>query len=115
MLEKRDIYLRSAFRKIWRWGKERKQALNAAKITKNGKTLFYCSECHSYSVLRKVVVDHINPVVSPASGFVGWDEHYRRMYCPIEGLQVLCKKCHGEKTKRENKSRKKAKRGIQKG
>lgn len=109
---KRDIYLKSAFRKIWRWSPERKRVIHEAKFVKNGKTVFRCRICGDGFVLRKVVVDHIKPVVDPAAGFVDWNTYYARMFCPVAGLQVLCKAtCHKEKTKLENKIRKKSKDG----
>lgn len=64
-----------------------------------------CNSCHGVFVAKSVVVDHIEPVV-PVSGFSSWDEVISRMFCPVDGLQVLCKPCHAIKTKEENALRK---------
>lgn len=111
---KRDAYLKAAFRKVWRWGVERKAALAAA--LKGGK--YVCKLCPSGNLHRKddVKVDHINPVVDPKKGFVSWDEYYKRMFVAADGLQVLCDDCHDKKSKAENEERRKtrAKRKAQK-
>jgi len=56
----------------------------------------------------KISVDHIEPVI-PVEGFKNtvwdWNEYYDRMFCPVEGFQVLCKDCHHTKTQEENKGR----------
>ena len=57
--------------------------------------------CHKLFPAKSVVVDHIEPVV-PVSGFSTWDEVISRMFCPVSGLQVLCKEDHKIKTKEEN-------------
>jgi hypothetical protein len=52
-------------------------------------------------------VDHISPVVDPKKGFVSWDVYITRMFCEIDGLQVMCKPCHKIKTAEEKLERKK--------
>ena len=54
-----------------------------------------------------VAVDHIDPVVSPKTGFVSWDVYIERMFCEADGFQVLCHTCHGIKTQNEREERKK--------
>jgi len=54
-----------------------------------------------------VQIDHTDPVVDPATGFVNWDTYFDRLYCEVENLQVLCKPCHKDKTNVERKERKK--------
>ena len=66
---------------------------------------FECASCHSLYPAKSVVVDHIEPVVH-TDGFTTWDSVIFRMFCPMEGLQVLCKECHKIKTKQENEERK---------
>lgn len=53
--------------------------------------------------VKNVHVDHINPVINPETGFITWDDTIDRMFCEPEGLQVLCEKCHKEKTDEEKK------------
>lgn len=109
MLSKRDRYIRSALRKIWRWSVERREALKNAQCLVAGKKAFRCEGCRKPQRPHLVVVDHKRPVVDPERGFVNWDDYIKRMFAPLKDLQVLCKKCHGKKTKEENKCRRKAK------
>jgi len=50
-------------------------------------------------------VDHINPVVDPAVGFVDWNTYINRMFLEEKGYQVLCHACHGIKTRDERELR----------
>jgi hypothetical protein len=53
--------------------------------------------------IKNIFVDHIEPVGGrETSG--GWDGVIERLYCEIDGLQVLCKACHDLKTKEERKN-----------
>lgn len=51
--------------------------------------------------MKNIFVDHIEPIVDPAVGFVSWDECIRRMFCDSDNLQLLCKACHSEKSQEE--------------
>lgn len=46
-------------------------------------------------------VDHIEPIIDPARGFVSWDETIERMFCEAPNLQGLCGDCHSAKTTEE--------------
>ena len=48
--------------------------------------------------VTNVFVDHIEPVINPETGFTTWDEFVDRMFCEKDNLQLLCGKCHDEKT-----------------
>lgn len=104
-------------RKIsYRWY-ARYQALKAAKV---GKNLYKCAICgQDYKKeprKRTITVDHIVPVKDPAKPQAFQEdlanckcavcEYLRRMFCEKEGLQVLCKQCHDDKTKDERELRK---------
>ena len=66
---------------------------------------YSCSCCGKPFPITMVVVDHIEPVVA-TTGFTSWDTVISRMFCSVEGLQVLCKDCHKNvKTKAENEAR----------
>jgi len=54
---------------------------------------------------NNAAVDHIDPVVSPTTGFVDWNTYIDRMFLELEGYQVLCYKCHGAKTRDERQVR----------
>jgi len=51
--------------------------------------------------VKNAVVDHINPVVNPTTGFSGWDDFVNNLYCERENLQVLCHACHSVKSQQE--------------
>jgi 5-methylcytosine-specific restriction endonuclease McrA len=84
------------------------ETLNEAKTEKkiNPKTgrlaqHFSCKECKTDFPQKEVAVDHKKPIVDPKVGFVDWDTFIERLFCEKKNLQVLCKSCHGEKTKKE--------------
>lgn len=52
--------------------------------------------------VTNIFVDHIDPIIDPAKGFVSWDETIDRMFCEIENLQLLCRDCHSVKSQKEN-------------
>lgn len=58
---------------------------------------------------KNVFVDHINPIISPTEGFTTWDDCIERMFCEEENLQVLCGRCHKQKTDDEKTLRKESK------
>lgn len=67
---------------------------------------FYkCNKCRNEFVAKEVEVNHIFPVI-PTTGFDSWDNVIARLFCEREGLEVLCKPCHKDITKQENKERK---------
>jgi 5-methylcytosine-specific restriction endonuclease McrA len=76
--------------------------LKTNRVSKHYK----CKSCEGHFPSSEVNVDHINPVVDPTEGFTSWDKFIPNMFCPKDGLQVLCKTCHDIKTKEENKIRK---------
>lgn len=51
--------------------------------------------------INNACVDHIDPVVDPETGFVDWNTYIERMFCELDGFQVLCHKCHTAKTQKE--------------
>ena len=63
-----------------------------------------CNICHHWrrSVKgSKVVVDHIDPVVDPKTGFVDFNTYFKRMWCDRSNLQKICGECHRAKTNEE--------------
>jgi len=86
-----------------------KEAATEKKINwKTGRVAqhYQCASCKEEFPLKEVQVDHINPVINPATGFVSWDEVITRMFCEKEGFQVLCKVCHAAKTLAERQHKK---------
>lgn len=51
--------------------------------------------------VNNALVDHIQPVVDPSTGFTSWDDLIERLFCEEDGLQVLCHECHQRKTEDE--------------
>nr|BDD47185.1 hypothetical protein 3 [bacterium] len=100
-------FITSQLRKAtYKWP-PKNEALRRAKIKRG---VYRCNACKQEvptSVKEKgkrkqnVFVDHINPVIDPKKGFTTWDTFIERLFCEIENFQVLCRKCHDEKTKGE--------------
>jgi 5-methylcytosine-specific restriction endonuclease McrA len=87
-----------------------KDALVGRKVNKKtGKLAMHysCAECSKEFVSGDVQVDHKEPAVDPATGFVSWDVYVDRLYCEASNLQVLCLPCHKKKTAEEKLLRKK--------
>ncbi len=81
------------------------QAINNAYVgkkinPKSGREAkhYKCNCCWGEFPASEIQVDHIQPVIDPFVGFISWDEVVKRMFCEMEGFQVLCKPCHKEKT-----------------
>lgn len=100
-------YVLAALRRIQRWSPEHKQARETAKV---GKDLYRCAKCGIPQPRKETAVDHIFPVIDPSIGFFDWNTLFRRMFCPANELQVLCKTCHKGKSNAENVIRRKIKR-----
>lgn len=103
-----------------RWG-PKQEALRRARISRG---LYQCAMCGNQmgatawrvyksgakagkpKKVKDAVVDHINPVVDPDVGFVSWDTYIERMFCEIDGFQVICHDCHEQKCNEEREQRK---------
>ena len=66
---------------------------------------YRCASCLEVFPLKQVCVDHIESVI-PTTGFTTWDDYIQRMFCSVEGLQILCVECHAMKSSEENRQRK---------
>jgi 5-methylcytosine-specific restriction endonuclease McrA len=100
--------LRAASRRWPPKYKALKEALTGRKVNaKTGKMAMHykCVACEDIFIAADVQVDHISPVVDPKKGFVSWDVYITRMFCEIDGMQVMCKPCHNIKTTEEKKLR----------
>lgn len=82
----------------------------APRYTKKGSrhkvdaTEHLCSVCHEWkrsTKNSKVVIDHIDPVVDPKTGFVDFNTYFERMWCDKSNLQKICGDCHRLKTNAE--------------
>ena len=80
----------------------------AKKNARVGRNQYHCAMCGPDKIYgsKEVQLDHINPIV-PITGWDGWEGFISRLFCGAEGYQLLCKPHHSEKTKEENRKRKK--------
>ena len=97
--------IRSALQRVWRFSEMRREALAKARITRG---VYLCAACGKLLTVGETNVDHINPAV-PVSGFDSWSGFIERLFCPADGLQVLCEGCHALKTALERNYRREAK------
>lgn len=108
-------YIIGALRKIWRWSPERTQILAESIKAANGKPKigpYKCAMCkldHKRIKRDDIQVDHIAAVIPEDVGFTTWDSYIERLFCPIEGLRVVCKPCHRIITNKQNAIRRLAK------
>jgi 5-methylcytosine-specific restriction endonuclease McrA len=100
--------IRSALRKIWAWSPMRREAIKRSMLS-YGR--YKCAACKDVFGLKFVKVDHVVPV-TPFGGITSWDEYINRLFCPVEGLQILCEYCHNSKTAEERKERSAAKKAA---
>ena len=98
-------FIRSALRQKSRWWKPITQCKLKARRPYKGpnkrqKFEYQCKQCQQWFPDKQVNVDHITPAgtLRCANDLPGFVE---RLFCEIDGLQVLCSKCHDKKTKQE--------------
>jgi len=100
-------YLRSGLRQLSKRWPPRRQALIDARVPYEGpntrrKWEYLCAKCKRLHHGRHVQVDHVVPCGSLRS----WEDlapFAQRLFCEVEGFQVLCKSCHhrGTQAQRE--------------
>jgi len=98
-------FIRSALRQKSRWWKPILQCKYEARRPYKGpnkrqKFEYLCNSCGKWFPEKKINVDHIHPAgsLNCAADLPGFVE---RLFCEVDNLQVLCEKCHDEKTKLE--------------
>ena len=100
--------IRSKLRELSRYWPSKKIVMYENRVQVKGKRHKYeytCQSCDTSGLpATDVEIDHIVPAgslrkLSDLPGFV------ERLLCEPEGLQVLCKPCHKDKTARERKER----------
>jgi 5-methylcytosine-specific restriction endonuclease McrA len=101
--------IRSALRQKSRWWKPMAECKKLSRrkyvgTNKRRKWEFKCAKCKEHFPDKEVQVDHIIPA--------GTLKHYKdlagfveRLFCEIEGFQVLCTTCHNIKTQNERKNK----------
>lgn len=81
----------------------------AIKRARTERGVYKCASCEGSFGPKEIQLDHIKPVVDEEIGFVDWDTYIDRLFCSVDGFQVLCKTCHGAKTYLEQEIRKQVK------
>lgn len=80
-------------------------------ISKKKDVRYSCECCKKEFKTNEVQVDHKNQVVQlyESANDMTIDNYINRVFCSSLNLQLLCKSCHDDKTKKENKTRKQLK------
>ena len=104
-------FIRTGLRQKSRWWKPITHCkLNAKRAykgpIKRQRFEYQCANCKDWFPEKKINVDHIEPAgrLNCAQDLPGFVE---RLFCEVDKLQVLCKKCHDVKTKLDKKCLKK--------
>lgn len=84
----------------------RNQAKALARVSRGQ---YKCAICNNIFGPKEVQLDHINPIIDVKEGFQDFGIYVTSLFCKVDSYQVLCVKCHSEKTDRENEERKKNK------
>lgn len=98
---KKKFAINALRRASYRWP-GRYQAAKRAHI---GRNQYKCESCNGTFTKNEIQLDHIDPVVDPERGFVGFDEWIDRMFAYSDGWSTKCKPCHQVKTQAENEIR----------
>ncbi len=107
--------LKGAMRRVFSRSELRNSVINASLVEHSDpsrprvKKWCLCNVCKKPEAKSYCVVDHISPVVPVHTSFENMtlDEVRDRLWCEIKNLQTCCPLCHDEKTKEEQRVRKK--------
>lgn len=110
--------LKGAIRRIFSRSELRRRALDRAlvedyhdpsrkRVTRWGR----CTECQKMEPSYLLEIDHELPIVPVGSSLedMSWDQVIDNVWCDERNLKAMCKPCHKEKTKAENKERRRIK------
>lgn len=81
------------------WGKS-SQRLAALKKARVERGKYKCACCGKIFRRKEIEVDHVVAV----GRFVSFDIYVERLFVDSSGLQILCRACHRNKTKKDIKS-----------
>ena len=76
------------------------------RLARVGRGEYLCAMCKGIFKDKECHVDHRDPVIDIIKGFTTWDDYINRLFCDVEGLDLLCKNCHESKTSHETHMRK---------
>ena len=102
-------FLRSALRAGYNKYPVKWEVLKAAKRPYKGpdkrcKWEYRCANCGGWFKAKEVSVDHVVPA-GALNSFEDLPGFVERLFCGVEGLQVLHKACHDAKTAKERRSK----------
>lgn len=92
-------YVIKALRRLFLYWPARRECRHLAE---RGKDLYLCAKCNIIYIRKDTHVDHVIPVIDPQIGFVDWNTYVERLFCQTSNLVILCRECHGKKTREEN-------------
>lgn len=105
--------IKSAIRRVFSRSDLRKQAVEENRVNYSDpnrprvKKWSICHQCDTFTPTYLIEIDHRDPIIPINSSLeeMSWDQLINRIWCDPDNLNTLCKKCHKEKSKTENKAR----------
>lgn len=98
----RDTWVKGKLRQMsLRWP-PRSEALRRSRADRG---LYKCAMCHDVFKMHQVHLDHKVPVIALDQKEFNWTNFIERLFCDVEGFQVLCTTCHDAKTAIEDQMR----------
>lgn len=102
-------FIRSALRSASQKWPPRNQSKHLAKrkytgSNKRQKFEYKCNKCKRWFRGDEVEIDHIHGI-SPLQKLEDLPKFVDTLFCAVEDFQVLCKGCHGGKTKKRKKEK----------
>lgn len=69
----------------------------------------YCTRCGEVTPRYLLEIDHVSPLIGVTESLddLSWDAVVDRLWCEESNLKPCCKPCHKQKSKIENKERRK--------
>lgn len=75
---------------------------------KRTKWEYQCNHCKDWFKMKEIKRDHITPVGGFSDNFENWAEDLgkiaQRMFCSVDGFQLLCEPCHKIVTDKERET-----------
>lgn len=99
--------------KAWMAWPPRNEVKRRCKVP-NKSGWYKCEDRTCNRETEKIEIDHIEPIIKPEEGFIGWDMYIKSKFVQADKLQGLCRESHKIKTQEENKKRREVKK-AQKG
>jgi hypothetical protein len=66
---------------------------------------YQCAMCEQSFKSHQVHLDHKEPVIALDQKEFNWTNFINRLFCDVDGFQVLCTFCHDAKTALEDQMR----------